>query len=277
MGSAWGVLFVLGLAVPLLLAVATCWFVLRWARELARAGGTRHPPWHFMVGHLALIAVSEVGVGSALGLLGAPMAWSPLGLASPWIFVVPAYLFFRVRRTRRSSRVRVPGVSGGGGLTHGRPWGLAAFFVVSGTLIPWATGLGVKIYLDAHGQPTLPVAGFLSPSALPVLLLLTVAMWAFPFAILASAVVVPWRVGFGSDPAGRESKLPIWLAYVAGAVTEMVIFKEVFWEFDALMLVVPVGAMLIPPMAIAYAVGWWILRRRRRHVRRPGPSVPVVG
>lgn len=272
MGMAWPVLFVLGLIVPVLILGLTCVLVVRWARELARLGGTDHPTWHYLVGHVILVGFLDGAFGPFLGFFGGPviLLW-PLVLGSPSMVVVPIYLYLRLRGVKHSAAPRA--VSPRPLPPGRRRWGLASFFVVSGTLVPWATGLGVKIYLDAQARPTLPVADFLQPSGIPVLLALTMVMWAFPFLILASAVVVPWRIGFGSDAVGRESTLPIWLAYLAGVAATVLVFRDVFWEFDAMMLLVPVGLMLIPPMALGYAAGWWLLRRRRRSLPRAGPVV----
>ena len=144
-----------------------------------------------------------------------------------------------------------------------RSWTAAVIFSVTAVLLPWAVGLGVKIYLDAAGRPTLPINSFLDPLAIPVLILMTLGMWSFPFVALATAAAIPWRVGFPAGSPGRDSLLPLWCAFAAGAIAAVPVFGRVFWEFDSMMLLVPVGVVLVLPMALGYATGWWILRRRR--------------
>jgi len=142
-----------------------------------------------------------------------------------------------------------------------RSWGLAGLFLATGALLPWATGLGVKLYLDSLGRPTLPVSDFLNPAAVPVLLFQTLALWAFPYLILASAVVVPWRVGIGVGTSHRKATFPIWLAYLGGSVVAIPLFGAVFWEFDMMMLFVPLGTFLLPVMTLGYLAGWWLVRQ----------------
>ena len=78
-----------------------------------------------------------------------------------------------------------------------------------------------------------------------------------------SALVVPWRVGVPAGATSREGMAPIWGAYVAGAVVTVPVFAAVFWEWDVMMLMVPVGVVLLPAMELGYLVGWWVIRRRR--------------
>jgi len=111
------------------------------------------------------------------------------------------------------------------------------------------------------GRPTLPVSDFLNPAAVPVLLFQTLTLWAFPYVILASAVVIPWRVGIGHRTSHRKATVPVWLAYLGGSALAMPLFGAVFWEFDMMMLFVPLGIFLLPVMTLGYLVGWWLVRR----------------
>lgn len=243
MGDFWAGFFVLGLVLPALLFVASTVAAFRLATRLQPLKPDARPRWQYLLIHL--------GFGFGLAL--------PLGSVAPlaWI-VVPGYLYWEVREaqgdtTRRSVLI------GTGGVRH---WTLAALFTITGVLVPWATGLGVKLFLDAQDRPTLPLSGFLDPASVAIEIVLTLSAWAFPFVLLASAVVVPWRVGFAAGSPLRDSLLPIWLAYVAGVLTAIPVFTLVFWEFDTLMLLMPVGLVLLPPMALGYFAGWWLLRRR---------------
>jgi hypothetical protein len=139
---------------------------------------------------------------------------------------------------------------------------LGLLFTATGVAIPWATGLGVKLYLDSMGRPTLPVSDFLDPAALVFLLVATVFLWSFPFILLAAAAVVPWRPGFGIEARHQNAMLPVWLAYAGGTLTAVPVFAAIFWEFDIMMLFVPVGVSLMPGMVGGYLLGCWIARRR---------------
>lgn len=248
MGDIWAGLFVLGFIVPGLFVVGSTVIVVRLARRLRRAIPGQRPPWHYVVSHLAL------GIGLAIPL-------GPLAFVA-WL-LLPGYLYHTLRRSaqpedssdpRNSSPLWVP--------SRRRSWGIAVLFTATGLLLPWAIGLGVKMYLDSLGRPTLPVEGFIDPVSVAVILVLTLGTWAFPFLALASAVVVPWRFGFPADSPARDSLLPIWMAYAAAGIAAIPVYLGIFWEFDSMMLLVPVGIVLIPPMAFGYFVGWWLLRRR---------------
>ena len=179
MGDVWSVLFVLGLAMPGLLLVASTFVVFRLARRLRSLKSGTRPRWHFLLVHLGL----GLGLTVPLGPLAA-LGW----------FVVPGYLYGEVRAAENPSdvyRSADPAISA---VSGDRRWGLAALFTCTGLLLPWATGLGVKAYLDAQGAPTLPLEGFLDPASVVVELVLTLLAWGFPFVLVASAVVVPWRL-----------------------------------------------------------------------------------
>jgi hypothetical protein len=254
-GDFWAGIFVLGLVLPGLLFVASTIVAFRLATRLQPLKPEARPRWQYLLVHLGL------GFGLAL----------PLGsvAALAWV-VVPGYLYWEVREAEGDDTGRsVSPWLGTGGVRH---WWLAALFTVTGVLIPWVAGLGVKLYLDAQGRPTLPLSGFLDPASIAIEIVLTLTAWAFPFVVLASAVAVPWRVGFPADSPLRESLLPIWLAYLAGVLAAIPVFASVFWEFDTLMLLMPVGLVLLPPMALGYFAGWWLLRRRAQTDRKvPGP------
>jgi hypothetical protein len=183
------------------------------------------------------------------------------------MIVVPVHLLQERTRARRAEGSQPAATTTGEHAPPRRPLGVAIFFVLSGVLLPWVTGLAVKIYLDVIGAPTYPVSSFLDPVATPIFLVLTLVFWAFPFVLLASALVIPWRVGFPSGSKECESTLPLWMAFWAGALAAIPVFGSVFVDFDALMTLVPVGTILLVPMALGYWLGWWILRRRRMPVR----------
>lgn len=151
-----------------------------------------------------------------------------------------------------------PGVASVDG-PRARPWGLAVSITLTGLLLPWAVGVGVKVYLDAHDRPTLPYSDFVSPSVTPVILVISLMTWAFPFLIL-SAMLLASKRNPGNDPRARPL-LPLWLAFGVGVVVAIPVFVGVFREFDAIYLITPIGVLLLLPMAAAYGMGILIARR----------------
>lgn len=270
MATTWSVLFALGQVVPALLTLVSAALVVRWARRLRRRRPDTRPPWQWLMGHLVLVGFVGGGLGYRFllsGLHGLLLS-APVTLLA--IAVVPAYLRWTLRRMpdpearttgegRRAASARARSPS-----RPARRWGLAGLFAATGILLPWLVGIGVKLYLDHQGRPTLPVSDFLALEVVPILLVQTLVLWAFPFLILASALVVPWSVASAADPSGRPSTLPVWLAYALGFLADVVLFTGIFWEFDAIMLIVPLGLSLVPPMAVGYFLGWWIVRHRHR-------------
>lgn len=287
MGNLWAILLVIGTMAPAAVVVVSAWLVARLARRLRALLPESRAPWQWVLGHLALITVVEGGSAAVMGFL-APrfIVLVPSGLAALSMLFAPAYLYRAVRRaavqhppikSRSAPAATARGLPAPS--NQGKGWAAALLVAATGLFLPWVVGLGVKIYLDSRGRPTLPISDFLDPQALPVLLIQTLTLWAFPFLILASAVLVPWRVGFAKDPRGRESMVPIWLAYAGGVLAEIPLFMGIFWEFDAIMLIVPLGLYIVPPMVIGYLIGWWIVVRRVRRVgadQLPGAPSSVV-
>jgi hypothetical protein len=244
----WGGLLILHLWMIGALFLLSSAVVIRLARRRRARGPEGRPAWHLLLAHVGLgFPLSVILPGAGL------LAWA----------IVPVHLFVKIREQEE--------LSGTGSASppwvwraseEGRSLGLATFFALSGVGIPWGVGLGVKLYLDSLGRPTLPISPFLSPSILPILFVLTLGAWGLPFLVLASMVAVPWRVGRPSTGAYRASLLPVWLACGAGALAGVAVFVSVFWNFDTLMILVPLGIPLLVPSALGYVAGWWILGRR---------------
>lgn len=239
----------LGLVAPGVLFLGSLYAVVRLALRLRELRPWSRPPWQYGAAHVFLSAATV-----ALPVVGVLV-----------VAIVPAVLIFELRQARTLAVRDSGGVTGSGSEAETpmrRQWGTAAFIAASGTLLPWATGLGVKLYLDAQGRPTYPIAGFLTPNAITFLLLATIATWSFPFLILASAVVVPWRIGFGGNAPGRDSMVPVWTAWALGMAAGVPVYVSIFWEWDALTLLVPLGTGFLLPMALGYGAGWGWVRRR---------------
>jgi len=263
----WGVLLAAGFAVPLLLVAASIALVYKVARKL-RLSDVRAPRVGVMLAAHAGLIMFAVILGSFVHLGFLELA------ALVW---VPLYLLRRLKRTRapratESNTVNQEAPGAAGGVSSGshpapsdagtiretsRATALrtAWFFGVSGVLLPWLIGLGVKFYLQSQGKPTLPIAGFIDPASVIVLLSLTIVMWSSPFLVLA--LLMALRFSFGSS--GRYSfryRLPlVWWTYGTGALIAVVVFVPIFWQFDSMLLLVPVGMLIAPPMALVFWVG----------------------
>jgi len=138
MGEIWGGLFVLGLIMPGLVLLATSIIVLRLGMRLKRLQPNTRSYWHYMAGHLAL------GIGLAI-------PFGPLGIVA-WL-VIPAYLYRKLHLCQTQGPSNRAAVGSAIKNPKGyRSWGAAVLFTITGALLPWAIGLGVKIYLDSVGR-----------------------------------------------------------------------------------------------------------------------------
>lgn len=255
MEAFWTPLFVMGLTLPALLVIGTAVLVWHLARR-ARAVGMVHPPWRYVVLHLAIV------IGAQLALLLVTAATGPVALAASKLGAVAAFATLAIVPYRLFARVQsLAPPTEAPAARRARPWGFGALIGLTGALLPWVVGVGVKTWLDAHGQPTLPYSDFLIPSALPVLLLLTLVSWGFPFLLLAAVPLIPVRLGIGPD--GRPSRLPVWLAYAVGVAAAIPVFIGVFWKFEGLYLITPLGVLLLVPMGLGYVAGLAVVRIRR--------------
>lgn len=260
MGTFLAVYFYATLIAPTILFVATLVTAVILARRLRSLDPHSRPPWQWIAGHMV----------ASLGAASLPF------LAIPAMGIVPAALLTALRRAQAAHASGARGEEGRGAIPeleakrgaaahappHRRRWASAGIMAAAGTLIPWGVGAAVKVMLDALGQPTFPWSAFLNPVAIPIYLVLTAASWSFPFLILASMAAVPWRVGFRLGSPGRDSMLPLWLAFGAGAAAEIPFFFGIFQEWDAMMLLVPLGGIFLVPMAAGYSLGWFLVRER---------------
>ncbi len=272
MDTLWGILTVAGPAVPPILAAVSCVVVYKLAQRLRLSDPSAWSAGKTVALHLMLIVFVAV-IGSFLRLVYIELA--ALGL-------IPLYLFRRLKRVdARAASGPDAAEARASNSNHGDPVSarsaprsvvvtreispttalvIAWFIGVTGLLLPWVVGLGVKFYLQSQGEPTLPISGFVDPASLAVLLLLTMVMWSSPFLVLAVLVAVRFSVGGSKIHTFRDSLPLVWWTYCAGVVTAVIVFARVFWQFDTMLLLVPLCFLLIPPMALAY----WIVSRHGR-------------
>lgn len=102
-----------------------------------------------------------------------------------------------------------------------------------GITLPWATGISVKLYLQAQGRPTWPWSHFFSPGALVTELWAT--MWfAAPFLMLAFLAqwILPGKLSYLDRFTDWERRAIVLATLSGGAVGSVRVFLDVFWEFD---------------------------------------------
>ncbi|MCG6986986.1 MAG: hypothetical protein LJF06_02195 [Gemmatimonadetes bacterium] len=278
MGSVWVVLFVVGLLIPLFALVGTGILVVRWSQRIQGLDPGAPPPWQYLLLHLATVVGGQLVPVFLLDLPGFGILVASGVLTLVAMTVVPYRLRARLVRLTAGALGEppppVPATPVASTETRRkRPWGLATLFVLTGVLVPWVTAVGVKLYLDANGRPTLPFSDFLGLTTVVVLLALTLTAWAFPFLLLATTVLVPLRFGLGVDPSARGGRLPVWLAFAAGVLAGVPVYISVFWEFDTMYLKAPLGLLLLVPMMVPYLIDVAGVRRRLR----ASGSIPTLG
>ena len=113
----------------------------------------------------------------------------------------------------------------------------------AGIAAPWITGAGVKLYLDAHGQPTYPWLSFFHPIAVLIAIPGTL-VWASPFIVLASLALALQRWPFWPWLTPTDRWLIAYGGLLVGLWGEVRLFVEVFWTWDAIALFA--GFLLVP-------------------------------
>ena len=279
MGEVWGVLFLIGLLVRPLIMLGSVGYVIVASTRIAGLTGRRDAVWQMTALHIALVA--GLGLGSEFVAEGGSSSVLLVSLATlvqaGSILAVPLALRRRLQRLRRSplqtdptpdpaNRARVDSEPAAVPTAATVPSVTSEQLSTANwaaTLVPWVVGLGVKVYLQSQGRPTLPIADFVNPTALPILLIATLSMWSFPFLLLA--LVARYRI-LGRTHPQRSLTQRLWLVrmtYAGGMIGAVVLFVGVFWQFDTIYVIVPLGLYIIPPMALGYGAGVVMIRMGR--------------
>lgn len=126
----------------------------------------------------------------------------------------------------------------------------------AGFVAPWLTGVGVKLYLDAHGQPTHAWSEFLNPVAFAILIPATL-VWASPF--IALALFAWWFQRHPTWPwlTATDRWLVVFGGLAVGLWQEVRLFVEVFWVWNPIVLFAgPLLALhCVPYVGAGMAVG----------------------
>ncbi|NTW83022.1 MAG: hypothetical protein HGB36_06600 [Chlorobiaceae bacterium] len=127
--------------------------------------------------------------------------------------------------------------------------------IITGLLLPWFVGAGVKLYLSSIGKPTVPWAYFLSPGS--ILILTPFSIWfAISYIMLAYSgrqVLAKPFLGLRSC-TGRTIFISGGLA--GGIIGTVRTFIDVFWVFDFLYFLTPLWSLNIPYMLAGLLAGY---------------------
>jgi len=141
----------------------------------------------------------------------------------------------------------------------------------AGFVAPWITGAGVKLFLDAHGQPTYGWVAFLHPGRLLVAFVGTI-VWASPF--LALALASSWaRQRPRRWLTSGDFRVIAFGGLLFGLWGEINLFVQIFWQWDPIVLFAGflVAPQYVPHMLTGMAVGALAAAGRRMlanlHVR----------
>jgi hypothetical protein len=149
-------------------------------------------------------------------------------------------------------------------------WALLAIAL----LLPWGTGAAVKIYLDAHGQPTYPWVHYVNPWTLAVFVIPSSLYWSSPLLALLAA----WRLTARSDrlfATTRADRLIIVSGgFILGAVGAVRLYVPLFWDIEN--STIPAGRLpllYLPWILVGLILGVTLVLIRHR-ARQPSPRVP---
>jgi len=133
-------------------------------------------------------------------------------------------------------------------------WSIA----ISGLALPWCVGVGVKLYLDAHGSPTWDWLYFLHPGTLLAEMWATVWL-AAPSLLLAlvAALLFCGRIGALRRLGRLEMVLVVLPAAAWGAVASAFVYIDMFRDFHPVAFLLPFfyTALYAGQYALALAAG----------------------
>jgi len=116
--------------------------------------------------------------------------------------------------------------------------------VCLGIVLPWATGIGVKLYLQSQGEPTLAWSDFFEPEAIPLELWAT-PWFAAPYLLLALLArwILAGRLPLLDRFTDWERRVIVLASLGWGAVGSIRVFVDIFMDLD---LIVFLLAFYIP-------------------------------
>ena len=140
-------------------------------------------------------------------------------------------------------------------------------FILLGYALPWATGAGVKLYLDARGEPTFDWSYFLDP--LSLLVYTALGSW---FAVPFIGYAFLWRFVLAKRSIFRttygERLFVAICGFVTGSAATIGLFLVVFVEFPPVSFIYPGLLIHLPALLFGLVLGFILvlLNRARMHL-----------
>lgn len=139
--------------------------------------------------------------------------------------------------------------------------------IVTGMALPWLVGAGVKLYLSAHGKPTIPWSYFINLGS--ILIFIPFTIW---FSLSYIVLAYLGRMALARPLPGLESVVArvilILGGFVGGLIGTVKTFIDVFWVFDFLFFLAPLWAFNIPYMLVGALAGYVFGLAYERFFRR---------
>jgi hypothetical protein len=132
--------------------------------------------------------------------------------------------------------------------------GILWWFTVTGAVVPWLAGIGTKLYLDYHGQPTFSWSYFLGLEI--VLVEIIFSLWfTSPFFLLGLHARRVLSSSAENPDEHRKRIIPIISGFIFGLIGEAIVFVAVFREFDILLLFTPLPLFYLFFIIVGWATG----------------------
>ena len=138
--------------------------------------------------------------------------------------------------------------------------------ILVGAVLPWLVGIGMKLYLQARGEPTLPWSYFFN--AVTLLALVPYTAWiASPFIVFAFLARRMLSAPSALHMNDAERRFVIFAGLAGGAAASIWTFIGVFRVFDPLFLLLPLPMASLTGI-VAGLVGGILLVKGRAAIRR---------
>lgn len=128
-----------------------------------------------------------------------------------------------------------------------------------GVVIPVSSGVVVKLYLDAWGEPTIPWAYFVNFGTLILLIPLSV-WWSIPYLMLVYAARNIRTNPIWGLKTYQSRLIFISSGVIGGGLGSIGTFVSVFAYYDPLIIFVPIWLYYMPHMVAGLLIGWVIAK-----------------
>jgi hypothetical protein len=138
-------------------------------------------------------------------------------------------------------------------------------------LLPWGTGAAVKIYLDAHGQPTYPWVYYANPWTLAVFIIPSSIFWSSPLLALVAGWRLTARIDHFLATSFADRTITALGGFLLGAVGAIRLYVPLFSDIENS----PIPAGRLPLLYMPWVLvglilgGALALIRARTRVQRP--------